>query len=108
MDPILKERVSGFVNRFNRFQDYFSDKVLRRWVESVGEMPGSALDNFNVAERAGIINSSERMLEIRQSRNELSHKYIDDNEQYADALNDAIKTSFKMQLSNAQTQRSLG
>ncbi|MBW8076535.1 MAG: hypothetical protein GJU76_00305, partial [Gallionella sp.] len=48
-DELKKERVSAFCARFGKFQDYLSDKVLRLWLEAVGELVGTALENYSVA-----------------------------------------------------------
>lgn len=95
-DERLKERVSAFVARFGRMQDYFSDKLLKAWVESVGEEPGVALENFAVAERAGLLPagvSSQMMVGFRKLRNALVHDYFDDAQELADNLNRAIEVS---------------
>ena len=44
-DEMKKERVSAFCARFGKFQDYLSDKVIRLWLEVVGEHVGTALEN---------------------------------------------------------------
>lgn len=76
LDEIKKERVGSFCARFGRMQDYFSDKVIPVWVAAVGERTGSALENFSVAERAGILTiRSESVPELRKLRNDLTQLY---------------------------------
>lgn len=83
-DPIKKERMSGFCARFGRLQDYFSDKVLRLWLEASGESVGTAIENYSVAESAGILAmSSQDSVEFRQIRNRLTHQYIEEAEKFA-------------------------
>ncbi len=87
-DEMKKERVSAFCARFGKFQDYLSDKVLRLWLEAVGEHVGTALENFSVAERAGILGvPSEQMVEIRSIRNRLTHEYLEDTKAFSEDLN---------------------
>ncbi|MDO8206498.1 MAG: hypothetical protein Q7T38_01610 [Gallionella sp.] len=92
LDEMKKERVSAFCARFGKFQDYFSDKVLRLWLEAVGEHVGTALENFSVAERAGILGvPSEQMVEIRSIRNRLTHEYLEDTQEFSEDMNAVIR-----------------
>lgn len=89
-DPLKKERISAFCARFGRFQDYLSDKVIKTWLDAVGEKVGVAFDNFSAAESAGILSiPSEQMLEMRSLRNRLIHEYIDEHENFACDLKEA-------------------
>lgn len=91
LDEMKKERVSAFCARFGRFQDYLADKVLRLWLEAVGEHVGTALENFSVAERAGILGvPSEQMVELRSIRNRLTHEYLEDAQAFSADLNAII------------------
>lgn len=87
-DEMKKERVSAFCARFGKFQDYLADKVLRLWLEAVGEHVGTALENFSVAERAGILSiPSEQMVELRTIRNRLTHEYIENAKSFSADVN---------------------
>jgi hypothetical protein len=91
-DEMKKERVSAFCARFGKFQDYFSDKVLRLWLEAVGEHIGTALENYSVAERAGILGiPSEQMIEVRTIRNRLTHEYIENAKEFSADVNAVIQ-----------------
>jgi len=91
-DEMKKERVSAFCARFGKFQDYFSDKVLRLWLEAVGERPGTALENYSIAERAGILSiPSEQMIEVRTIRNRLTHEYIENAKEFSSDVNAVIQ-----------------
>ena len=91
-DEMKKERVSTFCARFGTFQDYLADKVIRLWLEAVGEHVGTALENFSVAERAGILSiPSEQMVEIRTVRNRLTHEYIENSKEFSADVNAVIK-----------------
>lgn len=94
LDDITKERVSGFCSRFARFQDYLADKLLRRWLEAAGEPVRTAIENYAVAERAGVLAiPSEAMLELRSIRNKLSHEYQDDPEAFAQNLQTMLRAT---------------
>ncbi|NNM79742.1 MAG: hypothetical protein HKM01_04730 [Gallionella sp.] len=91
-DELKKERVSAFCARFGKFQDYLSDKVLRLWLEAVGERVGTALENYSVAERAGILGiPSEQMIEVRTIRNRLTHEYIENAKSIPADVNAVIR-----------------
>lgn len=93
-DPLKKERVSAFCGRFGKLQDYFSDKLLKTWVEAVGEDVGTAIENFSVAERAGILTiKSEDILYLRKLRNDLTHEYTEDRDLFAEKLRAAIESA---------------
>lgn len=91
-DELKKERVSAFCARFGKFQDYLTDKVMRLWLEVVGEHVGTALENFSVAERAGVLSvPSEQMVEIRAVRNRLTHEYIENAKEFSSDINAVIQ-----------------
>lgn len=90
-DEIKNERVTAFCARFGKFQDYLSDKIIPRWLTASGERAGVAMENFSIAERAGILSiPSEKMIEIRKLRNDLTHDYIEDPEELASDLNEIL------------------
>lgn len=96
-DPIKKERVSAFCGRFGRLQDYFSDKLLKTWVEAVGENVGTTMENFSTAERAGILAvGSEGIIGLRKLRNDLTHEYTEDRELFAEKLKEAITATVSL------------
>jgi hypothetical protein len=65
-DPILAERLDAFVSRFGRLQDNLGDKFLPQLLLALAEKPGAAIDNLDLAERLGWIESVEAWLEIRK------------------------------------------
>lgn len=77
-DPVLAERLDAFVSRFGRLQDNLGDKFLPQLLTALAEKPGAALDNLNLAERLGWIQSTEEWLLIRKLRNQMVHEYIED------------------------------
>ncbi|MGB7651572.1 MAG: hypothetical protein WBL62_10325 [Gallionella sp.] len=54
----------------------------------MGERVGTALENYSLAERAGILTiASEQMIEIRTIRNRLTHEYIENAAAFAADIN---------------------
>ncbi|MDD2774566.1 MAG: hypothetical protein PHU06_01275 [Gallionella sp.] len=109
-DEIKKERVSGFCARFARFQDYLADKVLRRWLAASGEKVNTAIENYAIAEKVGVLAmSSEEMIELRSVRNKLSHEYEADAEAFAFNLRkmilatEALAMTFENIVAHART-----
>jgi hypothetical protein len=91
-DEMKKERVSAFCARFGKLQDYLSDKVLKLWLDVMGEHVGTALENFSVAEQAGILGMpSEQMVELRTVRNRLTHEYVENAKTFAADVNAIIQ-----------------
>lgn len=59
-------------------QDTFVDKFLPVYLRSLGELPGSAIDNLRRAEQLGLVDDAESWVEMRLLRNRLVHEYMDD------------------------------
>ena len=77
-DPVLAERLDAFVSRFGRLQDNLGDKFLPQLLMALAEKPGAAIDNLNLAERLGWIESTEEWLLMRKLRTQMVHEYIED------------------------------
>jgi hypothetical protein len=77
-DPVLAERLDAFVSRFDRLQYNLGDKFLPQLLISLAEKTGAAIDNLNLAERLGWIQSTEEWLLMRKLRNQMVHEYIED------------------------------
>ena len=88
-DEGVAERLEAFVSRFGRMQDTLGDKLLPSLLRSLAEKPGTALDNFNRAEKLGLLSSVVDWLDARNLRNKLTHEYLFDAEEFAIALNQA-------------------
>lgn len=67
-------------------QDTFVDKFLPIYLRSLGELPGSAIDNLRRAEQLGLIENAEIWVEMRLLRNRLVHEYVEDIAQLAEQL----------------------
>lgn len=88
-DPDLAERVEAFVGRFSRLQDTLGDKLLPALLTALGEKAASAIDNLDLAERLGFIDSADEWSVIRNLRNQMVHEYVEDPDVLISALRSA-------------------
>lgn len=89
--PELAERIDAFVARFGRLQDNLGDKLMPELMRQMLETPKSAIDNLNRMEKLGLLASMVDWVEARNLRNRLVHEYVDDNQEFAEAVNRAIE-----------------
>ena len=87
--PELAERVDAFVARFGRLQDTIGDKLIPELRRQMLETPAAALDNLNRMEKLGLLTSVVDWVEARNLRNRLVHEYMNNGEEFAQALNRA-------------------
>jgi len=80
------DRLESFGAKFSRLQDTLSDRLLPLFLRVAGELPGTAVENVNRAERLGIIRDTQEWLGARGLRNRLVHEYIDDLDALAASL----------------------
>lgn len=85
-DDELSERLEAFVSRFGRMQDTLGDKFIPSLLRLLAERPSSQLDNLNRAEKIGIVDSTVAWLDMRNLRNKLVHEYMEDAQQFIQAL----------------------
>ena len=85
-DEELAEQVEVFSSRFCRLQDTIGDKLLPAWLNLLNEKTNVAIDNFDKAEKIGVLPSVDTWLELRQLRNQMIHEYIEDMNILIDAL----------------------
>ncbi len=85
-DPVLAERVDGFVARFGRLQDTLGNRVVPRLLAALAEPVGAQIDNLHRLERLGLLRSAREWIEARNLRNRLVHEYVTDPEEFAQAL----------------------
>lgn len=88
-NPEFAMKVEAFSSRFARLQDTVGDKLLPVWLEALNERIGPAIDNFNKAEKLGVLSSVDDWLIVRGLRNQMVHEYIESLETLTDALNQA-------------------
>lgn len=80
------DRLESFTSKFCRMQDTFVDKLLPTYLRSIGELPGSAIDNLRRAEQLGLVDDAEAWVEMRLLRNRLVHEYASDIATLAEQL----------------------
>ncbi len=85
-DDELAERVDAFVARFGRLQDTVGDKLLPAFLMVTAEKLGTALENFDRAEKLGLIRSADTWLAVRKLRNRMIHEYVDEPSELQNAL----------------------
>jgi len=88
-DEALAEKLEAYTSRFCRLQDTTGDKLLPLWLRALGERTGAVADNLDRAEKLGVLDSADKWLEIRQTRNQMIHEYIESPQVLADAINTA-------------------
>lgn len=88
-DPVLAERVDGFVARFGRLQDTLGNRAIPALLEALAEPVGAQIDNLNRLERLGLLRSARAWIEARNLRNRLIHEYVTDPAEFAQALDRA-------------------
>jgi uncharacterized protein YutE (UPF0331/DUF86 family) len=69
------EAVEAFTSRFARTIDLLTNKVLRALDLVELEPAGSLLDVLNRVERRGVVDSAERLREMKNLRNLIAHDY---------------------------------
>ena len=77
-DPILAERLDAFVSRFGRLQDTVGDKLLPALLQALAETTGPAMENWDKAEKFGLLVSADAWMEMRRLRSQMVHEYIED------------------------------
>jgi hypothetical protein len=74
--PLHAEAVEAFTSRFARTIDLLANKVLRALDLVELEPSGSLLDVLNRAEARGLVDSSERLRQMKNLRNTIAHDYV--------------------------------
>jgi len=85
-DPVLAERVDGFVARFGRLQDTLGGRLMPALLEALAEPVGAQIDNLNRLERLGLLPSARAWIEARNLRNRLVREHVTDPAEFAQAL----------------------
>lgn len=89
-DPTAAIELDAFVARFGRMQDTIGEKLLPRWLQLLAETPGSQIDVLNRAERLGVLEDAGEWIRIRRMPNLLIHEYMEDAEQFAQTIREAL------------------
>lgn len=80
------EKLDAMSARFSRLQDLLGDRLFRSLILLESEPRQRFLDVLNLMENRGIIESTQKWIELRNMRNEASHGYIDEIAQLANVL----------------------
>ncbi len=104
-DDYRTDVLESFVSRFGRMQDTIGDKLLPRLALLEGERRGTAIENYNRAERQGLIRSADDWLVMRSLRNKLVHEYIENVEEFVNSLHLANKFSDDLFLAYANVRQ---
>ena len=82
----FSEQVDAFVARFGRLQDLLGDKFLPAWLKAMEEVPSTALENLDKAEKWGLVSKADDWFAVRKLRNLMVHEYLQDAQALLDAL----------------------
>lgn len=85
-DDDLAERVEAFVSRYSRLQDTMGEKLFPKLLELIGQSGKSLIDILNQVERIGLLQDAQQWLVWRNLRNRLIHEYMENHEEFANAL----------------------
>lgn len=78
------ESFDSLTSKFGRTSDIYTQKVLKGIWLLLHESYVPFIDLLNKAEKTGIIDSADKLLEIRDLRNQIAHEYI------PEVLNDLV------------------
>jgi len=80
--------IDAFIFRFIKLQDFMSEKLFRRVLESVGEYKDSMslLDVLDKLEKLQILKNVNQWVAIRKLRNQLTHEYPDNKEEVLEGI----------------------
>lgn len=82
-----------YTSRFSKLQDLMGNTLFPELLEAVGDLNEGMtfIDKLNRLEKLGVIDNTERWMQMRQIRNHLSHEYPDQPDLTADYLNYAFQ-----------------
>lgn len=86
-NPEFAEQLEAYTSRFCRLQDTLGDKLLPAWLQVLGELSRSVVDNLDKASKLGLQVDPDEWLVIRQLRNKMVHEYIEAEEVFLNAIN---------------------
>ncbi|BCD61378.1 hypothetical protein NitYY0826_C0218 [Nitratiruptor sp. YY08-26] len=97
----IVKTLDTFIFRFIKLQDYLGQKLLRRFLEVIGEYYEnmSFIDILDRLEKLQIITSSQKWMEIRQIRNKLTHEYPNEIEEIKEGVQEALNMISEMEKS---------
>ena len=69
------ESIDSLTSRFARVSDIYTQKIIRGTWALMHEPFVPFIDSMNIAEKTGIVLSSDAILQIRDLRNKIAHEY---------------------------------
>ncbi len=69
------ESLEALASRFARTLDIYTQKVVPNLISLLGEEGPTFLDRANLLEKIGVVDSAERLVELRGLRNAIAHEY---------------------------------
>jgi len=85
-DDERSERVDAFAARYSRLRDTLGERLFPRLLALVGQQGRSMIDRLNQVERLGLLDDAQAWLAWRNLRNRLVHEYVENPEDFVDAL----------------------
>lgn len=84
--------IDAFIFRFIKLQDFMSEKLFKRLLESLGEYKDSMslLDVLDKLEKLQLLKNVDQWIAIRKLRNQLTHEYPDNKEEVLEGIQAAI------------------
>lgn len=96
------ESYDSLTSKFNRTSDIYTQKVLRTVWSLLHEEFVPFIDFMNQAEKLGLLSDGEKMIEIRDIRNQIAHEYIP--EAVKELCSDVIENSVGLEENIVTTQ----
>ena len=85
--------VDQFIYRYTKLQDKIGSSLIKNiciYLEG-DDYTRTFIDNLNILEKYGILNSMAEWDELREIRNSLTHEYTNNAEQQVDMLNNLVQ-----------------
>ena len=91
--PFELALIDQLIYRFSKLQDIMGSRLFRQVLEVLGEDVSGIpfIDILNKLEKLGLIDNAETWINLRQTRNSISHEYPFAMEEQAEGLNLLIK-----------------
>ncbi len=70
------ETFDSLTSKFSRTSDIFTQKIIRSAWILLHEDPMPLIDVLNKAEKIELVSSADKLLEIRDLRNQIAHEYL--------------------------------
>jgi len=90
--------INTFIYRFIKLQYTMGDKLFRAFLDEIGEYKSnmSLLDILDKLEKFEIIENAKDWMRYRKLRNQLTHKYPNNEDETIEGIKMAIKTYYQI------------